>query len=325
MLGACSILIENSHKLELGNAMNKHTMNHRELLATLSDEERLRLTKRSDIAGLWMLASHIAGLALTGFWIFSGATGWQLAMVLHGIQIVFLFTLLHETVHETPFRTRWLNTVVGLTCAFVVLLPPVWFRYFHLAHHRHTQDPELDPELQRARSDTLTGYLCEVTGLPVWWAHIRTLCANALGTHDYPYVPPSAYNRVTYEARIMLTAYAIIASCCFFFGFTGLLYLWIGPVLLGQPFLRLYLMAEHGRCPYVSNMLENSRTTYTTKLVRWLAWNMPYHAEHHTYPQVPFHKLPEFHEIAKDQIAILGNGYSGFHQDMLKELGSEKP
>lgn len=32
-----------------------------------------------------------------------------------------------------------------------------------------------------------------------------------------------------------------------------------------------------------------ARATLTLSLVRLFAWNMPYHAEHHTYPAVPFH------------------------------------
>jgi fatty acid desaturase len=27
--------------------------------------------------------------------------------------------------------------------------------------------------------------------------------------------------------------------------------------------------------------------------MRWLVWNMSYHAAHHTYPSVPFFRLPE--------------------------------
>ena len=77
----------------------------------------------------------------------------------------------------------------------------------------------------------------------------------------------------------------------------ALLWVWIVPILLGQPFLRAYLLAEHARCPHVANMLENTRTTFTTALVRLIAWNMPFHAEHHAYPAVPFHKLPRFHAV----------------------------
>jgi len=36
---------------------------------------------------------------------------------------------------------------------------------------------------------------------------------------------------------------------------------------------------------------------------------MPYHAEHHAYPAVPFHALPQLHERVRGQIANLEPGY----------------
>ncbi len=60
-------------------------------------------------------------------------------------------------------------------------------------------------------------------------------------------------------------------------------------------------------------MLENSRTTTTNAIVRWLAWNMPYHAEHHAYPMVPFHKLPDLHRLAAPHLKETEPGYASFH------------
>ena len=90
---------------------------------------------------------------------------------------------------------------------------------------------------------------------------------------------------------------AVRIGCC-----PAALIYWVMPMLLGQPFLRLYLLAEHGGCPKVRDMLANTRTTKTTALVRFLAWNMPYHTEHHVYPAVPFHRLPEAHDLLKDKL-----------------------
>ena len=92
------------------------------------------------------------------------------------------------------------------------------------------------------------------------------------------------------------------------------------PVLFGQPFLRAYLLAEHARCPHVANMLENTRTTFTTALVRFVAWNMPYHAEHHAYPAVPFHKLPRFHQIVRAHLRSTERGYVRFHRRFAGDL-----
>ena len=96
--------------------------------------------------------------------------------------------------------------------------------------------------------------------------------------------------------------------------------IWVLPAVLGQPFLRLYLLAEHGRCPFVANMLENSRTTLTNALVRWVAWNMPYHAEHHSWPGVPFHRLPDLHELTRAHLGQTENGYARFHRKYVGAL-----
>lgn len=100
-----------------------------------------------------------------------------------------------------------------------------------------------------------------------------------------------------------------------------LIWIWLLPLLLGQPFLRLYLLAEHGRCPFVANMLENTRTTFTNRLVRFLAWNMPYHTEHHTLPTVPFHKLPALHARMRDHLAVTAPGYAAFTGEYVRGLG----
>ena len=73
--------------------------------------------------------------------------------------------------------------------------------------------------------------------------------------------------------------------------------------------LRLYLLAEHGGCDLSDNMLENSRTTYTTPWLNFLAWNMPYHAEHHFLASVPFHALPALHAYTGQHVKHKGDGY----------------
>ena len=111
----------------------------------------------------------------------------------------------------------------------------------------------------------------------------------------------------------MLAIYASIAIASVLWGSSLLLWVWIVPALLGQPFLRLFLLAEHTACPHVENMFENTRTTFTTGLVRLIAWNMPFHAEHHALPTVPFHKLPVLHEAVREHLKVTADGYARFN------------
>lgn len=288
-------------------------IDHKAFVASLGPDQRARLTERSDRAGLARLALHWGVMAALAGTIGGGVPGWPLLMLPLGILIVFQFTLLHEAVHATPFRSRWLNQSVAQATGFLLLLPVEWFRQFHFAHHRWTQDPTRDPELATPKPATRAEYLLHVSGLPIWRGAVTTLLRNAAGRGRYPYVPEKAEPALATEARWMLAGYAALVALSVALGSTLLLWIWVIPALLGQPFLRLYLLAEHGRCPFVANMLENSRTTFTNRAVRLLAWNMPYHAEHHAYPAVPFHKLPELHVLARRHLAVTERGYARFN------------
>ena len=37
-------------------------------------------------------------------------------------------------------------------------------------------------------------------------------------------------------------------------------------------------------------------------LFRYLYWNMNYHVEHHMFPMVPYHRLPQLHEVMKEDM-----------------------
>jgi fatty acid desaturase len=288
-------------------------VDHKSLIASLSTEQRTVLTEKSDRQGLTRLCLHWGLIAVLAALVAFGLPGWQLLLLPLGVLIVFLFTLLHEAIHRTPFSTGWINDVVARISGFLLLLPADWFRYFHFAHHRYTQDPENDPELASSKPATPWQYAIHVSGLPIWRSAIQTLVRNAAGGGLYPYVPEKGRNRVRREAQAMLIAYLALVVLSLVLQNCVLLWIWIIPALMGQPFLRLYLLAEHGRCPYVANMLENSRTTFTNALVRMLAWNMPYHAEHHSYPSVPFYRLPEFHRLIQKHLAVTEHGYGRFN------------
>lgn len=135
------------------------------------------------------------------------------------------------------------------------------------------------------------------------------------GRESDDFLAEGAKPRVVAEARGMAVIYGLAALSLLWSPL--LLWVWVVPVLLGQPVLRLYLLAEHGNCPRVANMFENTRTTFTNRIVRFLAWNMPYHVEHHVWPAVPFHRLPEVHGLMKDELRVTSEGYVAFTREYL--------
>src|SRR5437870_1555720 len=124
------------------------------------------LSARSDGRGLARAAGHGAALLATGTLLGQAIGGWWVipATVLHGVVLIFLFAPLHEAIHRTAFKSRWLNDAVGWICGALLVLPPEYFRYFHFAHHRYTQDPANDPELDVPKPASLGAWLLHVCG-----------------------------------------------------------------------------------------------------------------------------------------------------------------
>ena len=240
-----------------------------------------------------------------------------------GVVGIFLFAPLHECIHRTAFRSRWLNDTVAGVAGFLLLLPPRYFRSFHLSHHRHTQVSARDPELVGKNVSTFGQYLIYVSGMLYWRDGILILIRHAMGQVTAPYIGRAASQPIINEARCYLFIYLVLAVLSAIFQTTMLVTFWLVPAVLGQPVLRLYLLAEHTLCPLIPDMLRNSRTTLTMLSVRFIAWNMPYHAEHHALMAIPFHALPRAHMLFRDRIDHLIPGYSKFHGQLLAAIRHE--
>lgn len=293
---------------------------HKTVILSLDKGLRKSLLERSDWAGLKQSFCHFSLIGLCSLYILLKLPLWQIVMIPQGVLLVFLFTALHETIHATAFKTPWLNSVVAHFCGVVLLLPVIWFRQFHFEHHRHTNNPELDPELAQAKPTTLVEYITYLSGIPVFISLLKTLFNNALGKNSDRFINSNLHKKITLEASVYLSLYILLITLSITFNATALIYLWSIPIVIGQPFLRAYLLAEHALCPEVDNMLINSRTTLSNAFIRFIAWNMPYHAEHHSLPSVPFYKLPEFHQHLKHHLGTVDAGYSVFHKEFQAKM-----
>lgn len=291
----------------------------------LVDAAELRaLRRRIDGAGLRHLAAHAGLLVATGALILvARGGGWALPLILvHGVVLTFLFAPLHETIHHTAFRRRRLNMAAANLCGFLLLLPPRYFRAFHFEHHLFTQDAARDPELIAAKPGNLASYVLHVSGLPYWRERIATTLRHAFGQeHPLPFIPERLRPTIEREAFRFVTLYVLLGFVAALVGWLDeLAWLWLLPALVGQPALRLFLLAEHTGCPALPDMLANSRTTLTNRFVRWLTWNMPYHAEHHAYPWLPFHALPAVHDSIRGHVKTTASGYIAANTEILRNV-----
>jgi len=122
------------------------------------------------------------------------------------------------------------------------------------------------------------------------------------------------------EARILWAVYAVILAVSLISRSDAALIYWIVPAMLGQPFLRMFLLAEHTGCATNEDPFANTRTTYTNLWVRALAWQMPFHVEHHAFPAVPFHALRQVNELIRGRIEVSAPGYGAVQRTLVGRM-----
>ena len=104
-----------------------------------------------------------------------------------------------------------------------------------------------------------------------------------------------------------------------------MLWYWWLPLFLGEPVMRAIRMTEHVGRPNVRDMKVNTRTNLVSRPMRFLCWNMNYHAEHHYAASVPFHALPELHRKLHGYVHVEERGYLGAHIDIIAQIIGRKP
>jgi fatty acid desaturase len=293
----------------------------------LSNQELRALQGRSDWLGWRRLGIHVALLIGAG-WLVAVSSGWMVlpAVFVLGLVQVALFAPAHETMHQTAFASRRTNAIVGWLTSCPSLLNWHFYTAFHLAHHRHTQVAGLDPELMAPPPLSVWGYVLRVLGVPFWTVRLHVAWDCLRGDMSaYPYVSAAVAPKIIRSGRWMavLMVGGSVASAVAFGWATPLLY-WIGPQVLGQPPLRAYLLAEHTGCSEDRNGLTNTRTTLTWAPVRLLMWAMPYHAEHHLFPSIPFHRLAEAHQMLRSKLGFVQPGYVRWNAGFVRSLAGRE-
>jgi fatty acid desaturase len=301
--------------------------------APIAADELRQLQQRSDAKGLLRLVGHLFALGAAGaVYTLARQRGASLALLVPcaialGFTLVTMFATMHEAVHRTAFKSRSLNDSVAWFAGLLSFYNSTFYRPYHGWHHRYTQLPGQDPELEDPKPTSVLEYFSQLSGVPWWLGKLRTHFRLAAGrTSSYGFLNEATAPRVVRSVRLQLSVYAAALGACFWLPEPYFVVYWLAPVALAQPLLRAILLAEHMGCSETSDMLSNTRTTYTTWPVRFLMWEMPYHADHHRYPALPFFSLARAHlSLGPHLVHVARRGYSGLHLGLLRELWQRGP
>lgn len=209
----------------------------------------------------------------------------------------------HECGHGTAFKTRRYADIVYQIASFMVLRQPTVWRWSHSRHHTDTIIVGRDPEIVAHRPPDLFGMALNLLNLKSGTKELIGLVRHAFGRLDEEettFIPATEQAKVFRTARIWLAIFAAVVALAVVMGS------WLPLMLVGLPsfygaWLHLFFgLTQHaGLDEDVLDHRLNSRTVMMNPVFRFLYWNMNYHVEHHMFPMVPYHRLPELHAAMK--------------------------
>ncbi|MDB2310696.1 NADH:ubiquinone reductase (Na(+)-transporting) subunit F [Opitutales bacterium] len=209
----------------------------------------------------------------------------------------------HECSHGTAFKTDWMNNLVYEVASFMVMRESVIWRWSHTRHHSDTIIVGRDPEIQIPRPPDLKGLALSLINYGGYMTYYPNLIRHACGhmsDAERTYVPDTEFGKIFRNARICVAIYLLVIVSAI------TLQTWIPIFLFMLPqFFGTWLMIVHNTTQHAGlaeNVLDhrlNCRTVYMNPISRFIYWNMNYHVEHHMFPLVPYHRLPELHKAVK--------------------------
>ncbi|MEL7076052.1 MAG: fatty acid desaturase family protein [Cyanobacteria bacterium J06582_2] len=289
----------------------------------LSTQELKVLNTRSNLLGILQLIGHLSVMAVSGY-LWLSETIWLIkipALIIYGFSLASMFAVVHECSHRTAFANNRLNDAVAWCAGVLSGYNSTFYRRYHKWHHRYTRIEGKDPELEDIQPSNLREYLAEISGHNWWLGKLKThyrVCAGKLD--QMPYISESARSEVINSNRWQIAVYGLAIAFSLIFQQPWFITLWLLPLAVGQPILRFILLAEHTGCSYDNNPLANTRTTLTWLPIKFMMWNMPFHAEHHLYPSLPFHALPQAHQELKEHFTIVDDGYLKVNQNIISSF-----
>lgn len=227
---------------------------------------------------LWV---SVAGVGVVREWAPS------FTVPISSVAVYMNFTPLHEATHASVSRKhRWVNQAVGWICGmpFLLLPFPLW-SWVHLEHHKHTNDPEHDPD----HSECENPFLYVLAGFP---SYVRHIVKNA-GAIPMSTFASSAFQLCAVAGGVTVGACHGLGGACLQYGLVPAL---IGVALVGVFFdyvphasLKVSRKDDLYGCTGVVGGVFSRGSGSSTRLLTWLLFGQNYHAIHHLYPSVPFY------------------------------------
>ena len=204
------------------------------------------------------------------------------------ISISLCYLPSHEAQHDIIARPGeklyWLNELIGHLSVIPLVTPYRALRFTHLEHHKHTNDPDFDPDYSTRASSPLGA---------IWKSLVDRQPGATDGLNGYA----NALERVGRPEVVTETAIAnlIYFSILFALAWSGYafeaIFIWWLPRHIAITYIQFFLSWAPHHPADETERYRNTRS-FRSRLGNIGSLGMQYHIVHHLHPRIPLYRTP---------------------------------
>ncbi|MEM7138993.1 MAG: fatty acid desaturase [Myxococcota bacterium] len=242
---------------------------------------------------VWLFVFAMTALVLGVAGYVFGTLPVAATIAINAVSIYLLFTVMHDSMHRTAHRSRWVNDLLGRLSALPLTVTMPLFRAVHYEHHSHTNDPDRDPDLVVSRRprwallfwclSVIVEYRRHYFGRRMWRDRSDLLEAVAMECLLLGAVVVSAVNGTLGTVLIVWLVPAVLA---------------VVALALAFDFLPHY--------PYESRERYHDTRIYPGRVLNVLLLGQNYHLIHHLWTTIPWFRYQRVFASVEPQLVERG-------------------
>lgn len=254
-------------------------------------------------AVVWGLGNVVAWLSLWPL-VLSGWMPLWLGFALATISITISYLPSHEAQHRIIARPGeplfWLNELVGHLSTIPLVLPYRIARLTHLEHHKHTNHPELDPDIG-TRAPTVLAFLWQSLANRQPGATAQATYGATLYRIGTPEARRARNEALAYQLVYFGTLFALAWNG---YALEAALLWWL-PRHIASTYIGLFLSwAPHN--PGLGQGRYRDTRGFRSVLGNLGSMGMQFHIVHHLHPRIPLMRTPAAYRALKPILKARG-------------------
>lgn len=228
----------------------------------------------------------------------------------HGLE------LQHQAFHNSLFRRKTANRIVGTLLGLPMLELFVETKLQHLHHHRNVGSSEDIYDRKLAHFPTIGAFLINLFNTHRVPSFVHSLAGVLRGRYP-PLCSAMAKSQVHTDYVAACAFIGLVVLTGFWAGFQSVALVWLVPwLLVAEPVHFIIGATEHlGRDERSTSYAQNSRSYRANPLWEYIANYDNYHVEHHAYPAIPAHRLPGLNrQMGSVQPVLTGSFMEAMHE-----------